>query len=228
MNFDDLKNIWVKEKWKSYTQQCYVAERFLACSLGIFFFPCLNQNLYTQTLRPAVIPAVTSKRTAGMKGLPGQIHRLGLWVQLSQQMKTEGKLTMNIFRKKNHNQTPKLCRQQGALHPMCLLFFSWGLMSQCVKSCIPWAEACWSRWLGEGGKGHVVTIAPLHQNSCFQGEVSSASWGSVTPGLEEWLEGNSRDFTQTSWHMGVLGYITLRDGSTRSGCVPDTLLAPIS
>lgn len=101
--------------------------------------------------RPTVIPAVTSNWTAGMRAPPCQIHRLRLWVQLSQQMKTEGKLTMKIFKTKKKKLNKIMQAARCTPSRVCIIFLNClVLMSRCVKSYILWAQACWCRWFGWG------------------------------------------------------------------------------
>lgn len=178
-----------------------MAERCLAYSLGLYFFffllksgptHCRPWDLQWSQLLPA--RELQEWRLCQARSIAlGCEHS---WVNKWKQK--ENWLGRSLGKKKQptkQNQPPILYRQQGALHPLCLLFFCWGLMSQSVKSCMPWAWSCWSRCPGEGEGGHVVTIAPPHQNSPFpRGSELSKLGKCHTRGWGGWLEGQQQGF----------------------------------
>lgn len=65
------------------------------------------------------------------------------------------------------------------------------------------------------------------KNPSYKGKWAQLAGKVSYQGLEEWLEGNRGDFTQTSWHMGVFGYIILKDRQIPQGLgVFQTILRP--
>lgn len=177
---------------------------------GEIFSPLLKPESIFR--RPTAIPAVTSNWTAWMRALPCQIHRCRLWVQLSQQTKTERKLTMKLFwgkKKFKQNDAGSKVRSMlggyyfsellGPYKPMCEILHP---LSTSLLEQMTWVQLNKPMWL---------PLLHFIKNPSYKGKWAQQAGKVSYQGLEEWLEGNRREFTQTSWHMGVFGYIILKD-----------------
>lgn len=65
--------------------------------------------------------------------------------------------------------------------------------------------SCWSRWPGWGwAKPMWLPLLHFIKTPSYKGKWAQQAVKVSHQGLEEWLECNRRDFTQTSWHKGVL------------------------
>lgn len=104
--------------------------------------------------------------------------------------------------------------QQGVLHPGCALFFwtAGSLWADVWNPVSPDHKPAGADDLGWGWMATMwLPLLRFIKNPSYKGKWAQQAGKVSYQGLEEWLEGNRRDFTQTSWHMGVFGYIIPKD-----------------
>lgn len=87
----------------------------------------------------------------------------------------------------------------GPYEPMCEILHP---PSTSLLERMAWVRVSKPMWL---------PLLHFIKNPSYKGKWAQQAGKVSYQGLEEWLEGNRRDFTQTSWHMGVFGYIILKD-----------------